>query len=232
MPEAEGHRETPAIPTSAASSSAPPHQSSNQNRTTQQGESARTSHDNPDAQELGSESQNNATLVPEECRKMLVIASYHFPKSDPTDWYQESLLTKPTSLRNIRFGNEFVKAVKQWWETKPPNPKDLLQFLEDCAQNKNLTRIFWALEGPSTGEENELTVQMLVPEDIISVSNEAEEESNALPLKPVDATSSSEQVQMKRLTFDKALTIVTEHKALKVKEKDDDVTTVKAQSEE
>jgi hypothetical protein len=206
---------------------------SNHNRTTQQGESDRTSSDNPDEQESGSEPRNDTTNVPgeapEECRKLIVIATYYFPKSDPTDWSQESILTKPIALRDIRVGKEFAEAVAMWQETEPPNSTDLLQFLVDCSQNKHLRRIFWGLEGPSSGE-GESTVQMLVPDHVVSLSNEAETELGAPPLEPDDASSNSDQVGLGGLTFEKAMMIVTKHEELKISKADDDVAKVKARS--
>jgi hypothetical protein len=55
-------------------------------------------------------------------------------------------------------------------------------------------------------------------------------ESVAEPLEPDDAASSLDQVVLEGLTFEKALTIATKHKGLRILKADDDVAKVKAQS--
>jgi len=234
MPGAETLRKSLANQSSEASSSTPRRMTLKQPHTSQQGVSARTTLHGTDAQKSGSKSQNTAEPDPEkaleEHLRMIVIATYDFSKSAVGDWRQEFTSTTSPSTSHLQIAMALAKAMKVWREAKPTNPNDMIQFLKGCAQDKQCRRMFFDIENPSIGDEDGLTVQLMLPEDDFSVSVEAEGGLNVPALELDDAAASLNTVEMEGLTFDKALTIVTKHEALLIAKADDDVAKIKTQS--
>lgn len=257
MPEAKERRKTPAIPSSAASSSATQNQSSGQPRTTQQGESAISPLHTSVAKGSGSELPSNTTSVPEAAPKADAVANCNSPEpDDPADgvnWHDESSLTrylncgyskKELSALAIE---EVEKEMDSWRESYPAIRGDFFQFLGDSVVKNHFRRMLLAIEdGVSDHESDDEDDEdeddegssaagnwTILPPPQSSNSTSGPDqavESVAEPPEPDDAASSLDQVVLKGLTFEKALTIATKHEGLSILKVDDDVARVKAQS--
>lgn len=259
MPEAEERRKTPAIPPSAARSSATQSQSSGQPRTSQQDQSAATPLRTSAAEGPGNKLPSSTTSVPEVPPKADAVATRDsFESGDAADgvnWHDESSLTRYLNLGYSKkelaalASEEVQKEMGLWRESNPAIRGDLLQFLGDSMAKEHTRRMILALEelGGSDEEDDEddedededeedpsaVANWTILPQPQSSNSTSGHDqavESVAEPLEPDVATSTVEQFEMKGLTFDEAVELVTSYKKLSVAK--DDVAAVKARSQE
>ena len=242
MPGARGHLKSPAIPSSAASSSATQDQILDQPRTTQQGEPAVTTSHAEAAKESGS-SRADAIVICD--------SSSSDDAADGVDWHDESSITRYLTSGHSRDDlaalakKELSKEMDSWRDSYPAIKNDLLQFLGDSKAKVRLVRMIIALErrgsdaedddededgtddeGGEEGEGYEWTV--LPPPQLNNTTLGSDEAlgSVAEPVEPEITTSSLEQVVIVGLTFDEAINIVNKQKKIK---EGDDVAVVKAQ---